>query len=199
MDAKRIVPILVVREGRVVDPATGAALGTPSLWARRLEWQGADELLFLASEGRLDWITSVARNVAIPFTVEAPAGPAALLALGADRVLLPTADLGRLRATELGRSRVLASADASLSREALEEAARDGAGELLLQAPGQTPAWIGEHCARLAISALLRSSDPLGDGEALAHGLEGIAYPAALGAPTSFKKALGALGVPLRG
>jgi hypothetical protein len=198
MDAKRLVPILSVREGRVVDPATGAALGTPSLWARRLEWEGADELLFLASEGKQDWITAVARNVAIPFTVEAPLEPAALLALGADRVMLPAEGLGSLGGPVLGRNRVLAAADASLPLEVLEEAVRNGAGEFLLRASGQTPAWIGDRCARLPLSCLLRSTDPLSDADALAHGLDGIAYPAALGAPSLLKKGLGASGVPLR-
>ena len=47
MDAKRLVPVVHVLEGRVVDPADAADLGAPAEWARRLELEGADGLLFV--------------------------------------------------------------------------------------------------------------------------------------------------------
>ena len=47
MDAKRLVPVLHVQAGRIVDPGDGGDLGPPATWARRLEMEGADELLLV--------------------------------------------------------------------------------------------------------------------------------------------------------
>ena len=199
MDAKRIVPVLTVREGRVVDPLTGGAQGTPSRWARRMELEGADELLFLCPDGpdALGWITAVARSLFIPFAVDTPADPRIPLDLGADRVILSGARLRSLGAS-LGRSRVLGVLDLALSRVAVERAIGDGAGELLLQATGQDVATVGERCARLSVPVLLRTTDPLGAAQALVHGADGLAYPSAKGSPRALKACLSGAGLVFR-
>ena len=51
---------------------------------------------------------------------------------------------------------------------------------------------------RLPVPILLRCADPALAAEALAHGADGIAYPADLMTPAEFKARLAGAGVPLR-
>ena len=79
MLARRIVPCLDIKDGRVVKGVRFAELsdaGDPVALARRYEAEGADELVFLditaTVEGRqatLDVVRAVARELTIPFAV----------------------------------------------------------------------------------------------------------------------------------
>ena len=79
MPAKRIIPCLDVKEGRVVKGVNFEGLrdiGHPVELARRYDLEGADELVFLdisatneARRTRLDWVREAARQLSIPFTV----------------------------------------------------------------------------------------------------------------------------------
>ena len=70
MDAKRIIPVLQVRDGQV---ASAEGPVPASTWARRLELEGADGILFRVGAGSgAQWIREVAGTLSIPFTLEAP-------------------------------------------------------------------------------------------------------------------------------
>lgn len=100
MLAKRIIPCLDVRNGRVVKGVNFVGLrdaGDPVECARRYDAEGADEITFLditaSHEGRsalLDVIGRTAEAVFVPLTVgggvRAPEDVAALLDAGADKV-----------------------------------------------------------------------------------------------------------------
>lgn len=100
MLAKRIIPCLDVRNGRVVKGVNFVGLrdaGDPVECARRYDAEGADEITFLditaSHEGRsalLDVIGRTAEAVFAPLTVgggvRAPEDVAALLEAGADKV-----------------------------------------------------------------------------------------------------------------
>jgi len=210
MDAKRLVPVLHVLEGRVVDPADAADLGSPADWARRLELEGADGLLFVelgrGRRLRQTWMLDVARSLFLPFALEAPfQDPAELqeaLEDGADRVVLPARDLDALDAARFGRARITASLEAAWSGgwDAVLEDLRDlgGAGEILLKAGDRHLADLCARAAHLPTPILLVCSDPALALEALAHGADGIAYPAALMTAGAFKDALEPAGIALR-
>jgi thiazole synthase ThiGH ThiG subunit len=212
MDAKRIVPLLHVLEGRVVAPDTGADLGLPSKWARRLELQGADEVLFL-EQGRgrhlrQGWLTAVARSLFIPFALEAPFGDADEVAEalqdGADRVVVPAAVLASLDPDRFGRSRFAAALEVSKAEDwapalaRMAELGQAGAGELLLEAGTEALAELCTQLARLPMPVLLRCADPDQAVVALAHGADGVVFPAALRTAHEFKELLVPAGVPLR-
>jgi cyclase len=105
MLAKRIIPCLDVRDGRVVKGTRFADLrdaGDPVELARRYDREGADELVFLditASAERRRTVVALAATVAevlfIPFTVGGGIGSADLageiLRAGADKVALNSA------------------------------------------------------------------------------------------------------------
>tara|TARA_Y100000310_G_scaffold310802_1_gene356422 strand:- start:5976 stop:6731 length:756 start_codon:yes stop_codon:yes gene_type:complete len=105
MLAKRIIPCLDVKDGKVVKGRNFVSLrdaGDPVELAKKYNEQGADELVLLditaSSEGRktmLDVVRKVAREVFIPFTVGGGVGSIAdiraLLKAGADKVSLNTA------------------------------------------------------------------------------------------------------------
>jgi imidazole glycerol-phosphate synthase subunit HisF len=104
MLAKRIIPCLDVREGRVVKGTHFVNLvdaGDPVETAKRYDSEGADELVFLditASSDRRDIVTrmvrAVADNIFIPFTVGGGLRTIediqAILRAGADKVSLNT-------------------------------------------------------------------------------------------------------------
>lgn len=104
MLAKRIIPCLDVREGRVVKGTHFVNLvdaGDPVETAARYDFEGADELVFLditASSDRRDIVTRMVRAVAdrifIPFTVGGGLRTIediqAILRAGADKVSLNT-------------------------------------------------------------------------------------------------------------
>lgn len=109
MLAKRIIPCLDVREGRVVKGVNFVGLrdaGDPVELARRYDEMGADELVFLditASHENRDIIFSVVERVAqqvfIPFTVGGGVRTVEdvrrLLCAGADKVSINTAAVQR--------------------------------------------------------------------------------------------------------
>ena len=109
MLAKRIIPCLDVKDGRVVKGVNFVGLrdaGDPVEAARRYNEQGADELTFLditaTSDGRdliLPIIEAVADQVFIPLTVgggvRAVADVRRLLNAGADKVSFNTAAVAR--------------------------------------------------------------------------------------------------------
>ena len=123
MDAKRLVPVLRILGHQVVaagGPAGNRGLGLPADWARRLELEGADGILFqdldrpdpAGGQGRAGWLREVASALFIPFALEAGFGGwedlAAALAAGVDRVFLPVGSDALLAAaaSRFGRTRV---------------------------------------------------------------------------------------------
>lgn len=105
MLAKRVIPCLDVRDGRVVKGVHFVDLrdaGDPVELAARYDQEGADELVFLdisaSHEGRstrLDWVRAVAERLTIPFTVGGGISSLdeirELLLAGAEKVSLNTA------------------------------------------------------------------------------------------------------------
>jgi cyclase len=105
MLAKRVIPCLDVRDGRVVKGVRFVGLrdaGDPVECARRYDDEGADEITFLditaSHEGRstlLDVVARTADVVFVPLTVgggvRAEGDVRALLAAGADKVSINTA------------------------------------------------------------------------------------------------------------
>ena len=79
MPAKRVVPCLDVKQGRVVKGVQFQGLrdiGHPVELARRYDADGADELVFLDIAASLEqrgtresWVREVAHELSIPFTV----------------------------------------------------------------------------------------------------------------------------------
>ena len=109
MLAKRVIPCLDVRDGRVVKGTRFVELrdaGDPVALATRYDREGADELVFLditASAERRRTVVDLARRVAetlsIPFCVGGGIGSvdlaAAILRAGADKVAVNTAAVRR--------------------------------------------------------------------------------------------------------
>lgn len=109
MPARRIIPCLDVKGGRTVKGVRFENLrdlGDPVAHALRYDAEGADEVCFLdisASEEQRGtqeaWVRAVARALTIPFTVgggvRSADDVARLLRLGADKVALNTAAVGR--------------------------------------------------------------------------------------------------------
>jgi imidazole glycerol phosphate synthase subunit HisF len=219
MDAKRIIPVLQVRDGLV--PVPGSGPGHPAEWACRLALEGADGIIFreAAGEGRpgrelrAAWLREVAGSLFIPIALEAPFTSLAeleeALEAGADKVVLDAATAATpilaAAAQRFGRSHV------SVAVDAVPEAAADalarmaeleqlGAGEILLQVTPEAAAGaLIQKAARLAISVLFRSAgDPALAAEALLHGAEGLAFPAMLRTSADQKSLLTLRGLTLR-
>jgi cyclase len=105
MPAKRVIPCLDVKNGRVVKGVQFKSLrdlGHPVELARRYDAEGADELVFLDIAATLEnrgtreaWVRDVARELSIPFTVgggvSSVADARSLLRSGADKVAVNTA------------------------------------------------------------------------------------------------------------
>jgi imidazole glycerol phosphate synthase subunit HisF len=188
MDAKRIIPVLQVRDDHVVD-GTGASLGHPAERAGRLEQEGADGVIFQAwggaGLGRAAWVREVAGSLFVPFAVEAAfAGLEeldALLAGGADQAILPSVAAGDTLLAEaalrFGRCHVAAAVTAQAVGDRwrvtpagagegwdalawMAELEQRGAGEILLQlAPaGAGAESLFQGTARLALPVLFRSA-----------------------------------------
>jgi imidazole glycerol phosphate synthase subunit HisF len=216
MDAKRIIPMLKVTQGRVADAPEGSALA----WARRLELAGADGILFLEDPAGSDraWIREVAGALFIPFAV-AVAGSRAedlaeIRAAGADLVVLPAppADLPEL-AARFGRQALGLAVDLAWTPDgwrtrsgqeamaALVELGQRGAGELLLTLDsGSQPGLdrLGEGLASLAMPVLVQTDSWDLGREALLQGADGLVYPASLGTPLDCKAFLQGVGLTLR-
>ncbi|MDP1830727.1 MAG: imidazole glycerol phosphate synthase subunit HisF [Geothrix sp.] len=105
MPAKRIIPCLDVKQGRVVKGVQFKDLrdlGHPVDLARRYNAGGADEIVFLDIAASLEnrgtresWVREVARELSIPFTVGGGVSHVeearSLLRAGADKVAVNTA------------------------------------------------------------------------------------------------------------
>ncbi|HEY3271423.1 MAG TPA: imidazole glycerol phosphate synthase subunit HisF [Geothrix sp.] len=130
MPAKRIIPCLDVKRGRVVKGVQFKELrdlGHPVDLARRYDLEGADELVFLDIAASLEnrgtreaWVREVARELSIPFTVGGGVSSVedarSLLRSGADKVAVNTAaalrpDLVCELADAFGRQCVVAAVD----------------------------------------------------------------------------------------
>ncbi len=131
MLAKRIIPCLDVKAGRVVKGIQFLNLrdcGEPARLGKHYSDEGADELVFLditaTADGRktmLDWVNDVAREVFIPFTVGGGISSlehiSQLLLAGADRVSINSAavknpDLITAGAERFGSQCMVAAIDA---------------------------------------------------------------------------------------
>lgn len=175
MLAKRIIPCLDVKDGRVVKGVHFVQLsdaGHPVELARLYERRGADELVFLditaTVEGRramLDVVRAVAAELTIPFAVGGGVAGAAdvrdLLRAGCDKASLnsaPVRDPNVLRAAvdEFGSQCVVVAIDARRTAPHTWEVVIDG---------GRTPtgrdavAWAVEAAALGAGEILLTSID----------------------------------------
>lgn len=105
MPAKRVVPCLDVKQGRVVKGVQFQGLrdiGHPVELARRYDAEGADELVFLDIAASLEqrgtresWVRGVAHELSIPFTVGGGVSRVedarSLLRAGADKVSVNSA------------------------------------------------------------------------------------------------------------
>jgi cyclase len=130
MPAKRVIPCLDVKNGRVVKGIQFKQLrdlGHPVELARRYDAEGADELVFLDIAASLEnrgtreaWVREVARELSIPFTVGGGVSSVedarSLLRAGADKVAVNTAaalrpDLVCELADAFGRQCVVAAVD----------------------------------------------------------------------------------------
>ena len=139
MLARRIIPCLDIKDGRVVKGVKFVELadaGDPVELARRYEAEGADELVFLditaTLEGRqatLAVIESVAAELTIPFAVgggvRRVSDISELLRAGCDKVSLNSAavrdpDLVRAAAHVVGSQCVVVAIDARASGEGYE-------------------------------------------------------------------------------
>ena len=130
MPAKRVIPCLDVKHGRVVKGVQFKDLrdlGHPVDLAKRYDLEGADELVFLDIAASIEnrgtretWVREVARELSIPFTVGGGVtcvdDAKRLLRAGADKVAVNTAAAQRPElVTELadafGRQCVVAAVD----------------------------------------------------------------------------------------
>jgi len=130
MPAKRIIPCLDVKQGRVVKGVQFKDLrdmGHPVDLARRYDAEGADELVFLDITASLEnrrtreaWVRDVAHELSIPFTVGGGVScvddARSLLRAGADKVAVNTAAAQRPAlvselADAFGRQCVVAAVD----------------------------------------------------------------------------------------
>ncbi len=186
MLAKRIIPCLDVKDGRVVKGINFLQLrdaGDPVEQARIYDAEGADELVFLditaTHEGRnimLDVVRAVADSVFIPFTVggglRTVEDMRAMLQAGADKVSINSAavaqpDLISAGAEQFGSQCIVVAIDARRRSEGGWEVYTHG---------GRKPtgidaiAWAQEAVGRGAGEILLTSMDR--DGTAAGYDIE---------------------------
>jgi cyclase len=179
MLAKRIIPCLDVKEGRVVKGVQFVGLrdaGDPVELAAKYSREGADELVFLdisaSHEGRktmIDVIERTAANITIPFTVGGGINHVddmkRILRAGADKISLNTAavlrpELIREGATVFGSQCIVVAIDARQTEEnkweVFTHGGRNGTGRDVIE-------WAQEAEALGAGEILLTSMDA--DGE----------------------------------
>ena len=215
--ARRVIPCLDVRDGRVVKGIRFQDLtdqGDPAESALRYAEQGADEIVFLditaAPEGRdtdLGWVRRTAEQVFIPLTVgggvRSEEDARRLLRAGADKVGINTAavedpELIRRLARRFGSQCVVLSVDARR---------RDDDGWEVVVQGGRRPtgldalAWIREGVERGAGEILLTSIDRDGtqggyDLDLIAEVVRAVDVPViasgGAGTPEHLAQALGA-------
>ena len=197
MPAKRIIPCLDVKDGRVVKGVQFRDLrdlGHPVDLARRYDAEGADELVFLDIAASLEaratreaWVRQVARELSIPFTVgggvASVADARSLLRAGADKVAVNTAACQRpALVTELaeafGRQCVVAAVDARRDERLGWRVFLKGGTQ-----PTERPvlAWLEELQELGAGEVLLTSMDRDGTGDgfdlALLEGAASLSIP----------------------
>ena len=195
MYAKRIIPCLDVKNGRVVKGMSFVNLvdaGDPVECAKQYDAQGADELVFLditaSSDSRnitIDMVEKVADSIFIPFTVGGGIRSVddfnALLRAGADKVSVNSAAVHRPEliseaAYKFGSQCVVAAIDAKRSGDSWEVAKRSGDSWEVYINGGRTPMGIDAvewavRCAELgAGEILLTSMDE--DGQKKGYDLE---------------------------
>lgn len=181
MLARRIIPCLDVRDGRVVKGVKFQGLrdaGSPVELSRAYEAQGADELVLLdvsaTPEGRrtqLETVRAVRHEIALPLTVgggvRTVEDAANLLEAGADKVGVNTAavrepELLTELAEQFGRQCVVLAIDAKLVApghwQVVTLSGREDTGL-------DAVAWAREACDRGAGEILLTSWDRDGTGE----------------------------------
>ena len=186
MLAKRIIPCLDVKDGRVVKGVQFVGLrdaGDPVELARKYSEEGADELVFLdisaSHEGRktmVDVIERTAANITIPFTVGGGINSVEdmkrILRAGADKISLNTAavlrpELVREGAAVFGSQCIVVAIDARQvgegSWEVYTHGGRNGTGKDVIR-------WAREAEELGAGEILLTSMDH--DGEKKGFGLE---------------------------
>lgn len=193
MLAKRIIPCLDIKDGRVVKGVSFVDLidaGDPVACAKAYYEQGADELVLLditaSHEGRgtmLDVVTRVAETIFIPFTVGGGIHTAddftALLRAGADKVSVNSAavkapELLRRAADRFGSQCVVCAIDAKRCAGGPTEGCPSGF-EVYIHG-GRIPtgkdavAWAAEAVSRGAGEILLTSMDE--DGQKSGYDLE---------------------------
>ena len=177
MLAKRIIPCLDVKDGRVVKGVNFVELrdaGDPVAQARFYDAEGADELVFLditATHEARGTVMAMARSVAdqvfIPFTVgggiRSVDDMRAILRAGADKVSVNSAavrdpDLIAAGANEFGSQAIVVAIDARQRR--------NGAGWEVFVSGGRTPT---------GLDALdwARRAEELGAGELLLTSMDG--------------------------
>ncbi len=174
MLAKRIIPCLDVKAGRVVKGIRFIALkdaGDPVEAAKRYEQEGADELVFLditaSAEARFTRVRlarAVAQALFIPFTIGGGIGSLEeirrLLAAGADKVSINTAAVKNPRlisqaARRFGSQCVVVAIDAKQAGKGWEVYVHGGRTSTGLDAV----AWAREAARRGAGEILLTSMD----------------------------------------
>ncbi|USG65252.1 imidazole glycerol phosphate synthase subunit HisF [Brevibacillus ruminantium] len=186
MLAKRIIPCLDVKDGRVVKGVQFVGLrdaGDPVELAKKYSEEGADELVFLdisaSHEGRktmVDVIEQTAANITIPFTVGGGINSVddmrRILRAGADKISLNTAavlrpELIREGATVFGSQCVVVAIDArqvgEKKWEVYTHGGRNATGRDLIE-------WAREAEALGAGEILITSMDD--DGEKKGFGIE---------------------------
>ena len=174
MLAKRLIPCLDVKDGRVVKGVQFQELrdcGDPVELGRHYSAEGADELVFLdiaaTAEGRqtmLQWVNQVARQVFIPFTVGGGIYSLGqigqLLGAGADRVSINSAavrdpDLISAAARRFGNQCIVAAIDAKKGLEEWQVFVNGGR----VRTDRDVLAWASELQERGAGEILLTSMD----------------------------------------
>ncbi|EST55458.1 imidazole glycerol phosphate synthase [Brevibacillus panacihumi W25] len=186
MLAKRIIPCLDVKDGRVVKGVQFVGLrdaGDPVELAKKYSEEGADELVFLdisaSHEGRktmVDVIERTAANITIPFTVGGGINSVEdmkrILRAGADKISLNTAavlrpELVREGATVFGSQCIVVAIDARKVGdgrwEVYTHGGRNATGRVVVE-------WAREVEALGAGELLLTSMDD--DGEKKGFGIE---------------------------
>lgn len=175
MPAKRVIPCLDIKDGRVVKGIRFQQLrdlGSPVDLARRYDAEGADEVVFLdiaATEEqrgtRETWVRDVARELQIPFTVGG--GVASLEDIR--RLLRAGADKVAINSAALERPEFIVEAAAAFGRQcivvAVDVASNDRLGWAVFSHGGKRPTgrsaqgWLAEAAELGAGEILLTSID----------------------------------------
>ena len=181
MLARRVIPCLDVKDGRVVKGTAFVDLrdaGDPVEQAQRYDAEGADEICFLdisaSPDGKatiIDVVERTADCVFVPLTV----GGGVRSVEDVERLLLAGADKVSINTAALRNPALIDAAAARFGNQAIVVAVdakrRPGGGWVVYSHGGRTPegkdalAWCREMAARGAGEILLTSMDRDGSGE----------------------------------